>query len=118
MSKRFVQIFLLVGVFLAFGFLIKVEAQNKSSEIFDPAQKKSQKNTLPLDPQKIPQIDVENKTVKRSPGFSPLELELERLQDGRLRVKSVDPEGPFGGVVEQNQIFNSFEEIPRPKADH
>jgi hypothetical protein len=50
---------------------------------------------------------------QRSPGFSPIELEIERMADGRVRIKSVDPNGPYAGVVKENDVFDSMDDVPK-----
>jgi hypothetical protein len=51
---------------------------------------------------------------QRSPALGPIELDLERMPNGHFRVRSVDPQGPFGGLVEENEVFESMDQIPRP----
>ncbi len=54
---------------------------------------------------------------ERSPGFSKLELRVDRLSSGKIRVLEVDPEGPFKDLVKEGEIFDSFSDIPRPHGD-
>ncbi len=67
-----------------------------------------------------PKLYVEpKKTVigERSPGFSKLELEIERTANGKYRVKNYDPEGPFKDLVYEGQEFDKLEDIPKPHSN-
>lgn len=121
------------GLVRTFGFLGAFGSQSVATS-FSVAQVAKEKATsasagkstnlpqgvLPLEPERLNRLKplTGQKGIERSPAFSPLELEIERLSDGRLRVKSVDPQGPFGGLVEENQVFEKFEDIPKPKNSH
>ena len=69
-------------------------------------------------PRARPSIEIENSIRafqgQRQPGLSPIELDLERMPNGQFRVRSVDPQGPYGGLVQENEIFDSLDQIPQP----
>ncbi len=81
---------------------------------------KSQANLKVPAPQ-VPVLDRKpNQVGERAPGESKLELEIERTSLGRYRVKSIDPEGPFGaflkdGTLKEGQEFDRLDQIPRPQ---
>ena len=52
--------------------------------------------------------------VFRSPGVSKLELKIERLPSGKIKVVEVDPKGPFR-FIEEGQIYDDYKDIPPPR---
>jgi hypothetical protein len=70
--------------------------------------------------QDLPMVQNQNENMigERSPGFSKLELQIERLPSGKIQATQVDPDGPFNGIVKEGEVFNSFEDIPRPLESH
>lgn len=55
--------------------------------------------------------DSDEFSSTREPGFSPVELDVVRTQDGKLQIRSVDVHSRYASKVKQNQVFNSWSEI-------
>jgi guanyl-specific ribonuclease Sa len=91
----------LVKSLLAIGvFCLRVHAQE--------IEKNKVEITLPENKPKI------GEQIQRRPGFSDLELKIERLPSGKIKVVEVDPKGPFR-FIEEGQIYDDYEDIPPPR---
>ncbi len=60
--------------------------------------------------QSIPEVQ----RATRKPAFSNLELHIERNENNRWEVKSVDEDGPFAGQIHVGESFEGLSKIPRP----
>ncbi len=97
---------------------IKKETSANNSEINESGQNGENK-LLPAAQRPAPELEQKLNQAfmgNRKPGFSPIELEWERTADGRIRIRSVDPNGPYSGIVKENQEFKSLADIPQPKS--
>ena len=47
----------------------------------------------------------------RQPAIAPIELDIVRTADGKLQIRSVNPQSKFSSRVKQSQVFSNWEEI-------
>lgn len=47
----------------------------------------------------------------REPAITPIELDVVRTSDGKLQIRSVDPQSKFASKVKESQVFNNWNEI-------
>ena len=116
--------FLLVTIFSSIGFFsrpavaeskkdLNVVIGEKDTSAVEQNFSQSKEALVPAQKPIVPSAPVNRSPFggNRQPAITPIELDIVRTQDGKLQIRSVNPQSKFSSRVKQSQVFSSWEEI-------